>query len=119
MPRSIYLTGVEAATNADILNNTRLSSIPFLGTLTFQCLSNLNNGTNRFSVTIQLPGGDVPVDSQFVSAGQEVEGALGGQLDDRLLDMWQFPSGLGGHFTISFTETGTAVVTWRCVLVGP
>ncbi len=116
MPRSIYLTGVEAATNNDILNNTRLSSIPFIGLLTFQCMANLNNATNRFAVTIQLPGGDVPVDSQFVSAGQEVEGALGGQLDDRLLDMWSFPSGLGGHFTISFTETGTAIVTWRVVL---
>ncbi len=112
----IYLTGVEAATNTDILNNTRLSSIPFVGMLTIQCLANLNNSTNRMAITIQLPGGDVPVDSQFVSAGQEVEGALGGQLDDRLLDQWSFPSGLGGHFTISFTETGAAVVTWRVVL---
>lgn len=112
----IYLTGSEAATNADILNGTRLSSIPFVGTLTIQCLANLNNATNRFSITIQLPGGEVPVDAQFVSAGQEVEGALGGQLDDRLLDQWSFPSGLGGHFTISFTETGTAIATWRVVL---
>jgi len=112
----IYLTGSEAATNTDILNGTRLSSIPYIGTLTIQCLANLNNATNRFAVTIQLPGGEVPVDSQFVSAGQEVEGALGGQLDDRLLDQWSFPSGLGGHFTISFTETGTAIVTWRVVL---
>jgi len=112
----IYLTGQEAASNTDILNNTRLSSIPYIGTLTIQCLSNLNNDTNRFVMTIQLPDGTVPVDSQRVSAGQEVEGALGGQLDDRLLDQFSFPSGLGGHFTISFTETGTAVVTWRVVL---
>ncbi len=112
----IYLTGVEATTNTDILNNTRLSSIPYVGQLTIQCLANLNNATNRYALTIQLPDGTVPVDSQFVSAGQEVEGALGGQLDDRLLDQWSFPSGLGGHFTISFTETGTAIVTWRVVL---
>ncbi len=116
MPVGIYLTGVEAATNNDILANTRLASIPYVGIITIQCLANLNNATNRFSVTIQLPGGDVPVDSQFVSAGQEVEGALGGQLDNRLLDQWSYPSGLGGHFTISFTETGTAIVTWRVVL---
>lgn len=112
----IYLTGVEAATNADILLNTRLTSIPYGGTLTFQCLANLNNATNRMSVTIQLPDGSVPVDTQFVSAGQEVEGALGGQLDDRLLDQWSFPASQGGHFTLSFTETGTAIVTWRVVL---
>jgi len=112
----IYLTGVEAATNADILNNTRLTSLPYGGSLTIQCLANLNNATNRHSITIQLPDGSVPVDTQPVSAGQEVEGALGGQLDSRLLDQWSFPATQGGHFIVSFTETGTAIVTWRVVL---
>lgn len=112
----IYLTGFEAATAADILDNTRLTSIPYGGQLTIQTLANLNNATNSFAITIQLPDGKVPVDSQRVSAGQEVEGALGGQLDDRLLDQWSFPASTGGHFTISLTETGTAVVTWRVVL---
>ncbi len=112
----IYLTGFEAASNTDILNDTRLSSIPYGGQLTIQALANLNNATNRFTITIQLPDGKVPVDGQRVSAGQEVEGALGGQLDSRLLDQWTFPAAQGGHFTVSFTETGTAVVTWRVVL---
>jgi len=112
----IYLTGFEAASNADILNDTRLSSIPYGGQLTIQALGNLNNATNGYTITIQLPDGKVPVDSQRVSAGQEVEGALGGQLDSRLLDQWTFPAAQGGHFTISFTETGTAVLTWRVVL---
>lgn len=112
----IYLTGFEAATNSDVLNDTRLTSIPYGGQLTIQALANLNNVTNTFAITIQLPDGKVPVDTQRVSAGQEVEGALGGQLDNRLLDQWTFPAAIGGHFTISFTETGTAVVTWRVVL---
>jgi len=112
----IYLTGFEAASNTDILDNTRLSSIPYGGQLTIQALANLNNATNTFSITIQLPDGSVPVDAQRVSAGQEVEGALGGQLDNRLLDQWTFPASQGGHFTISFTETGAALVTWRVVL---
>jgi len=112
----IYLTGVEVATNADVLNNTRLTSIPYGGTLTVQALANLNNATNTFAITIQLPDGSVPVDAQRVSAGQEVEGALGGQLDNRLLDQWSFPASQGGHFIIGFTETGTAIVTWRVVL---
>lgn len=112
----IYLTGFEAATNADVLDNTRLTSIPHGGQLTIQCLANLNNATNGYTITIQLPDGKVPVDTQRVSAGQEVEGALGGQLDSRLLDQWTFPAAQGGHFTISFTESGTAVVTWRIVL---
>lgn len=112
----IYLTGFEAASNADILLNTRLSSIPYGGQLTIQALVNLNNATNGYTITIQLPDGKVPVDGQRVSAGQEVEGALGGQLDSRLLDQWTFPAAQGGHFTISFTESGTAVATWRVVL---
>jgi len=112
----IYLTGVEATSATDVLLNTRLSSIPYGGSLTIQALANLNNATNRYAITIQLPDGSVPVDGQFVSAGQEVEGALGGQLDSRLLDQWSFPATQGGHFTIAFTETGTALVTWRIVL---
>ena len=112
----IYLAGREAATNPDILLNTRLSSIPYGGQLTVQCQANLNNSTNNFVVTLQLPDGKVPVDSQPVHAGQEVEGALGGQLDTRFLDQWTFPAAQGGHFTISFTETGSAVLTWRVVL---
>ncbi len=112
----IYLTGFEAATNADILDNTRLTSIPYGGQLTFQCLANLNNATNGYTVTIQLPDGKVPVDGQRVSMGQEVENALGGNLDNRLVDMFTFPAAQGGHFTISFTESGTAVVAWRVVL---
>jgi len=112
----IYLTGFEAATNADILNNTRLTSLPYGGALTIQALANLNNATNGYTITIQLPDGSVPVDAQRVSMGQEVENALGGNLDTRLVDQWSFPATIGGHFIISFTESGTAVVAWRVVL---
>ncbi len=113
----IYLAGNETASNTDILNGTRLSAIPYSGgILTFQCLANLNNDTNHFSLTIQLPDGSVPVDGQLVNGGQEVEGALGGQLDSRLLMQFSFPAPQGGHFTIAFTETGAAIVQWACVL---
>lgn len=111
----IYLKGFEAATNADILNDTRLSSIPYGGAITIQCQANLANATNNFSITIQLPDGKVPVDAQRVSAGQDAD-ALGGQLDTRYLDQFTFPAAQGGHFTISFTETGVALLTWRVVL---
>lgn len=112
----IYLTGFEAATNADILNNTRLTSLPYGGALTIQASANLNNATNGYTITIQLPDGSVPVDAQRVSSGQEVENALGGSLNSLLLDQWSFPATIGGHFIITFTEAGTAVVTWRVVL---
>lgn len=111
----IYLTDFEAGSNADLLANTRLSSIPFNGNLTIQALANLNNATNGYTITIQLPDGEVPVDSQRVSAGQEAD-ALGGQLRSDYLDQWTYTAGQGGHFTISITESGTAVLTWRIVL---
>lgn len=111
----IYLRSTIVATLSDLLNNTRLSSIPFNGTLTVQVQANLGNATNNFSLTIQLPNGEVPVDSQQVAAGDEVD-ALGGQLDSRYLDQFSFPAPQGGHFTISLTETGTAICTTRVVL---
>ncbi len=113
----IYLGATIVATDADILNNTRLSSIPYSGgILTVLAMANLNNSTNNYIMTIQLPDGSVPVDGQPVLAGQEVEGALGGQLDSRLMMQFSFPAPQGGHFTIAFTETGTAICTWVAVL---
>jgi len=110
----IYETGIEAATNADILSGTRLNTVPYIGTLTFDVICQLNDATNSFAVTIQLPNGDVPVDSQRVPG---VNPALAGVLDERMLLRLTFPTGpTGGHFNISLTETGTAVCTWRAVL---
>jgi len=113
----IYLGASITATNSDILTNTRLGSIPYSGgALTVLAMANLNNSTNGFAMTIQLPDGSVPVDGQPVLAGQEVEGALGGQLDSRLMMQFTFAAPQGGHFTIAFTESGAAVLTWVVVL---
>ncbi len=111
----IYLRSTIVANNTDLLNGTRLSSIPYNGQLIIQAMANLGNATNNYAITIQLPNGEVPVDSQQVAAGNEVD-ALGGQLDERYLDMFSFPAAQGGHFTISLTETGTAICTARIVL---
>lgn len=109
----IYVSGLEAATNADILSATRLNAIPYGGviTLDFQC--QFNDATNFFSVTIQLPNGDVPIDAQRVPGTNP---ALAGMLDERTLLRASFPATQGGHFNISLTESGTAVCVWRAVL---
>lgn len=109
----IYESAVIVATDADILNGTRLNSIPYGGMLTLEFSANLSNATNRYNLTIQLPGGDVPVDSQQVPGTNP---ALDGVLDERTLLRFTFPAGQGGHFTISLTETGTAIAIWRAVL---
>jgi len=113
----IYLTGIEVASNTDLLLNTRLSSIPYSGAgIIVQMQANLANATNQFAATIQLPDGKVPVDGQVVPCGQPVEEVLGGVLNNQYLTEWAFPAPQGGHFTISIVETGAAILTWRIVL---
>ncbi len=112
----IYLTDFITGSDTDVLADTRLSSIPYGGQLTIQAQAGKNDAGNTYRATIQLPDGKVPVDSQRVHAGLEVDGAAGGQLDVRFLDMWTFPAAQGGHFTIGFVETGSTTLTWRVVL---
>lgn len=109
----ILESAVITATNADILNGTRLNSIPYNGVLTFDVMADLNNATNRFNVTIQEPDGDVPIDSQIVPGANP---SLGGVLDERQLFRFSMPVRQGGHVNIALTETGAAICTWRAVL---
>ncbi len=113
MTPRIFLSAAIVATNADLLASTRLSSIPYTGAwLHMAFLANLANATNNYALTIQLPNGEVPVDSQTVFMGQEVENALGGNMDNRLAMLFRYPAPQGGHFTISLTESGTAVCAY-------
>lgn len=109
----IYESATITATNADILSGTRLNAIPYNGTLTLEVSADLNNATNNFTVTIQEPNGDVPVDAQPVLGTNP---ALGGVLDNRTVTRFQFRAMQGGHFNIALTETGAAIATWRAVL---
>lgn len=109
----IYETASIIATDTDVLNGTRLNAIPYNGTLTLDFLCDLNTAAAHFVCTIQLPGGDVPVDSQLVPGTNP---AIAGILDERQLLRFTFPASQGGHFTVSLTETGTAICTWRAVL---
>ncbi len=109
----ILESGIVAATTADLLSGGRLNAIPYNGRLTIELQSQLADATNAYSVTIQLPNGDVPVDTQAVPGTNP---ALAGVLDDRQLLRFAFQATQGGHFTITLTESGTAVCTWRAVL---
>lgn len=109
----ILESGIVVATTADLLSGGRLNAIPYNGTLTLQFISQFADETNSYAVTIQEPGGDVPVDAQLVPA---VNPAIAGVLDDRMLLMMSFRATQGGHFTVTLTETGTAVCTWRAIL---
>ncbi len=101
------------ATNADILSASRLTSIPYNGLLTVDVQSNLANATNNFALTIQKPNGDVPLDAQIVAGNNP---SLDGVLDERTLERYTFQATQGGHFTLTATETGTAILTVRVTL---
>lgn len=101
------------ATDTDVLNGTRLNSIPYNGTLTFMFSVDLANATNNWVLTLQLPNGDVPIDSQILTGTNP---SLGGVLDERTAFMATYRAYQGGHFVVSLTETGTAIATWRAVL---
>lgn len=109
----IFESGIVAATTADLLSAGRLNAIPYGGTLTLRFACQLADATNSYAVTIQKPNGDVPVDAQMVPG---VNPALAGVMDERMLLSFQFRATQGGHFTVTLTETGTAVCTWQAIL---
>lgn len=102
-----------AASNSDLLSAGRLNAIPYNGSLTLRFLSDLGDASNFYLLTIQLPDGQVPVDSQTVNAGSAGVDMV---LDDRELLQFTFPATQGGHFTVSLTETGTAVCAFQAIL---
>ncbi len=110
----IQETSILSATNADVLSAGRLNAIPYNGQLVLEFLSQLADATNFFTMTIALPEGDVPVDAQLVPGCNP---ALAGVLDERQLVRYSFPASQGGHFTVTLTESGTAVCIFRATLL--
>jgi len=106
----IILSGLEDATNADILQGTRLQTVPAGGVLTFELQSNLNDLGNFHSVSVQMPNGDTPMNSTRVP-GTTVQDD--GIIDERQNLTVSFPIMQGGHCVFSTAETGAAILAWR------
>ncbi len=110
----IIITGNEVASNTNLLSGGRLETIPAGARfLHFRCSANLNDATNNWALTIELPLGTIPVDAQRVPANGD---GASGVLDERTLLQWTWPAVPGGRFIIAATETGTAVFTWLAQL---
>lgn len=108
----IMLSDRVIATTADLLQGTRLQTVPAGGVMTFQFIADLADATNNFVVTIQLPNGDTPLNAVLVPG---VNPSLAGVLDtDQLLQV-SYPIAQGGHTVVTLTETGTAIVTYRII----
>ncbi len=109
----IFESSIISATNTDILSVGRLNAIPYNGMLSLRFLADLGTAAANYALTIQLPGGQVPVDSQQVWSNSS---AVVGVMDDREVMEFQFQATQGGHFTVSLTETGAAVCVFVAVL---
>lgn len=106
----IIIGSILTATNADILASTRLQTAPGGGMLTIELEADLNNATNYFEATLQLPNGDTPLENLRVPASPT---GTAGVLDDREKLQISVPVQQGGHVTLSLTEGGTAICAYR------
>jgi len=106
----IILSSLEAATNADILQGTRLQTVPAGGVLTFELQAQENSVTNNYTVSVQMPNGDTPLNNVRVPACNP---ALDGVIDERQNLTVSFPIMQGGHCVFSCTETGITRLAWR------
>ena len=106
----IIISGVEGGTNADILQGTRLQTVPAGGVLTFELQAQFNSAINNFAVSIQMPNGDTPLNAVRVPGCNP---ALEGVIDERQNLTVSFPINQGGHCVFSATETGLSNLSWR------
>lgn len=111
MAGTIILSGQEAATNSDILQGTRLQTVPRGGFLTFELQASDNDATNNYTVSIQMPGGDTPLNATRIPCGNST--GLAGVIDERTDLTATFAIAQGGHCVFSCTESGTSELTWR------
>jgi hypothetical protein len=106
----IILSGLESASNSDILQGTRLQTVPAGGILTFELQSNAATATSNNTVSIQMPNGDTPLNNTLVPTSNP---GLAGVIDERQNLTVSFPISQGGHCVFSTTETGSTQLTWR------
>lgn len=106
----ITISAIVTASNTDVLSGTRLDNAPSDGRLTIELIADLNDATNNFVATVQLPDSETPWDSIAVPG---VNPSLAGVMDDFQKIQGTFDVFQGGHTTISLTETGTAICFYR------
>lgn len=107
---AITVAGFESATNADVLNGTRLVTMG-LGSVKVEVQAADNIAANNFTCSLTLPSGEAPWLDVLVP-GSATAG-ITGIIDDRLAMIGVYPITKEGHVTLSFVETGDTEVFWR------
>lgn len=103
--------GFEAASNTDILQGTRLQTVPSNGVLTFEMQASDLIAANSMAVSIQLPNGDTPMNGVLVPQGDTA--GVTGVLNSRNYMRASYPIAQGGHCSFSVVEVGDTELTWR------
>jgi len=106
----IILSDLQVASNTDILQGTRLQTVPRGGFLTFEVEADVADGTNNFHMSIQLPSGDTPMESVIVPTGQA---NAAGVLDEREKIMASFAVAQGGHCVFGIVLEGAGNLIYR------
>jgi hypothetical protein len=106
----IILSSIENATNTDILQGTRLQTVPRGGVLTFELQASINDSSNSHAVSVQMPNGDTPMNNTRVPGSSP---ATNGIIDERQNLTVSFPISQGGHCVFSTVETGSSILAWR------
>ena len=106
----IILSSTEATSNSDILQGTRLQTVPAGGVLTFELQSHLNDATNNYTVSVQMPNGDTPMNNTRIPGSNPAEEGI---IDERQNLTVSFPISQGGHCVFSCAETGNTTLAWR------
>ena len=104
----IVLSDIETATNSDILQGTRLQTVPAGGFLTFEMQAGDNTDAEYVEVSIQMPNGDTPLNSVRIP-----DGATSFALNNNDKTMLTLPIAQGGHTVFSVTEFGATSFTRR------
>lgn len=110
----IVLSAVLSATTADILQGTRLQTVPLGGSLLFLMGASDAVAANHYTVTIQLPSGDTPMNGVWVPQSGPTAG-VAGLLDDRLMLAFRARVRQGGHPVFTCTETGDTEFFYRII----
>ena len=104
----IVLSDVEVASNSDILQGTRLQTVPQGGFLTFEMQADVNDPSNYHEVSLQMPNGDTPLNAVRIP-----DGVTGFALNANDKTQITLPVMQGGHTVFSTTEFGTSALCWR------
>ncbi len=79
--------------------------------MTFELQASDNDATNNYTVSVQMPNGDTPMNATRIPCGNST--GLAGVIDERTDLTVTFPISQGGHCVFSTIETGDSELSWR------